>query len=174
MADRREFDAFVRATSPSLLRIAHRLTGDWAGAEDLLQTALAKSWRAWPGIRGVPEPYVRRVLVTTYASWWRQRWRSERPTGDLPECGVPDGTDRVDNRDVLSRAVEALPRRQRDVVTLRYYQDLSEVDIAAALRVSPGTVKSSASRALIALRRDAVLAQAVLGEDRAEPYGPAA
>ncbi len=88
MADRSGFDEFVATRSPALLRTAYLLTGDHGLAEDLLQTALAKCWFAWGRIDGPPEPYVRRVLATTYATWWRRRWRGERPTGELPERGV--------------------------------------------------------------------------------------
>ena len=156
MADRGAFDDFVAARSQPLLRTAFLLTGDRGLAEDLLQTALAKSWFAWGRIDGPPEPYVRRVLATTYATWWRRRWRSEYPTGELPErTAVPDTS--VDDRDALWRALGVLPRRQRAVVVLRYYEDLSEVQTADALGVSVGTVKSQSSKALAALRRDAAL-----------------
>jgi RNA polymerase sigma-70 factor (sigma-E family) len=152
MADRDEFDGFVAARSPALLRTAYLLTGDWALAEDLLQTALGKSWFAWKRIEGPPEPYVRRVLATTYATWWRRRWRSEYPTAELPETRVQAGTGTVDDRDQLWRVLGTLPRRQRAVVVLRYYEDLSEEETAAALGISCGTVKSTASRALAVLR----------------------
>lgn len=151
MADRDEFDGFVAARSAALLRTAFLLTGDWALAEDLLQSALAKSWFAWKRIEGPPEAYVRKVLVTTYATWWRRRWRSEYPTAALPEAGAPaDST--VEDRDLLWRALGTLTKRQRTVVVLRYYEDLSEEEVAAALGISRGTVKSTASRALAALR----------------------
>jgi RNA polymerase sigma-70 factor (sigma-E family) len=156
MADRAGFDGFVATRSQALLRTAYLLTGDHGLAEDLLQTALAKSWFAWARIDGPPEPYVRRVLATTYATWWRRRWRGERPTGDLPDRPDPAEAG-VEDRDLLWRALDALPRRQRVVVVLRYYEDLSEAETAAALGVSAGTVKSQASKALAALRRDADL-----------------
>src|SRR3954470_234133 len=89
MADRSGFDEFVATRSPALLRTAYLLTGDHGLAEDLLQTALAKCWFAWVRIDGPPEPYVRRALATTYATWWRRRWRGERPTGQLPDRGDP-------------------------------------------------------------------------------------
>src|SRR5262249_53866467 len=121
MADRAGFDAFVTDRSQALLGTAYLLTGDWCLAEDLLQTALAKSWFAWARISGEPEPYVRRVLTTTYASWWRRRWRGELPADPLPDSGVPDATGAVDTRDEIWRAISALPRRQRAVLVLRYY-----------------------------------------------------
>ena len=163
MADRSDFDDFVASRSRALLRTAYLLTGDHALAEDLLQTALAKSWFAWRRISGPPEPYVRRVVATTYATWWRRRWRSEYPTGSLPEVSGADGTAGVDERDALWRALGMLPRRQRAVVVLRYYEDLSEAETAAALGISRGTVKSQASKALAALRRDDDLTSAIGG-----------
>ena len=163
MADRSEFDDFVASRSQALLRTAYLLTGDHALAEDLLQTALAKSWFAWGRISGPPEPYVRRVIATTYATWWRRRWRSEYPSVELPEAAGPDRTAGVDERDVLWRALGALPRRQRAVVVLRYYEDLSEAETAAALGVSRGTVKSQAAKALAALRRDDDLTSTIGG-----------
>ena len=164
MADRSGFDEFVATRSAALLRTAYLLTGDHGLAEDLLQTALAKCWFAWERIDGSPEPYVRRVLATTYATWWRRRWRGERPTGELPDRGDPAATAPVDDRDALWRALDTLPRRQRAVVVLRYYEDLSEAETAAALGISTGTVKSQAAKALAALRRDADLARTIGGE----------
>jgi len=157
MADRAEFDAFVTQRGPALLRTAYLLTGDWGTAEDLLQTVLAKSWFAWRRIDGPPEPYVRRVIATTYVTWWRRRWRAEQPTGELPERSGPDHTAAVDVRDELWRALAGLPRRQRAVLVLRYFEDMSETDTAAALGVSVGTVKSQSAKALAALRRNADL-----------------
>jgi RNA polymerase sigma-70 factor (sigma-E family) len=162
MADREGFDEFVATRSRTLLRTAYLLTGEHALAEDLLQTALAKSWFAWGRIDGAPEPYVRRVLVTTYATWWRRKWIGERPSASLPETPVPAAT-AVEDRDALWRALAALPRRQRAVVVLRYYEDLSEAETAAALGISKGTVKSQAAKALAALRRDGDLTRTIGG-----------
>jgi RNA polymerase sigma-70 factor (sigma-E family) len=164
MADRSGFDEFVATRSPALLRTAYLLTGDHGLAEDLLQTVLAKCWFAWGRIGGPPEPYVRRALATTYATWWRRRWRAERATGELPDRGDPAATGTVDDRDALWRALGALPRRQRAVVVLRYYEDLSEAETATALGISTGTVKSQAAKALAALRRDADLTHTMGGE----------
>ena len=85
MADQVEFDAFVVACSPRLVRTAYLLVHDRQLAEDLLQTALTKAWFAWRRIEGNPEPYVRRVMVTTAVSWWRRRWTREVPSDRLPE-----------------------------------------------------------------------------------------
>jgi RNA polymerase sigma-70 factor (sigma-E family) len=155
------FDEFVVSRSPRLLRTAYLLVHDWALAEDLLQTALARAWEAWRRIDGDPEPYVRRILVNTYASSWRRRWRGELPTADFPETGAevasPDGV--VVERDRVWRALRQLPRRQRAVLVLRYFEDLSEAEVADTLGCSVGTVKSQASRALAKLRLDETLAQ---------------
>lgn len=147
------FDAFVSARGDALWRSAWLLTGDHQLAEDLVQTALAKSWRAFSrvGIDGF-EPYVRRVMFTTYISWWRRKWRGERPTGELPELAGRDVGADSDGRNDLLAALEGLPRGQRAVVVLRYFEDLSEAQAAGVLGISVGTVKSQCSRALTALR----------------------
>ncbi|MEV4412522.1 SigE family RNA polymerase sigma factor [Catellatospora sp. NPDC049609] len=154
MAGTAEFDEYVMARSRHLLRTAYLLTGDHALAEDLLQTALAKSWSAWRRISGDPEPYVRKVLLNTYNSWWRRRWTGERPTDTLPEQAGPAPQAAVDDRDQVWRALSRLPRQQRMVLVLRYFEDLSEAEIAQTLGISAGSVKAHASRALASLRLD--------------------
>ncbi|GAA1805384.1 SigE family RNA polymerase sigma factor [Planosporangium flavigriseum] len=160
----REFRDFVAARSTALLRTAYLLAGDWGAAEDLLQVALTKTYLAWRRLDGIEavEPYARRVLVNTATSWWRRRWHGERPTEVLPERPIPDGLDARLERDALWAHVKELPARQRAVLVLRFYEDLSEVDTAALLGVSVGTVKSQCSRALAALRKR-------LGEQGIEP-----
>ncbi|MBO4207386.1 SigE family RNA polymerase sigma factor [Micromonospora echinofusca] len=150
-----EFREFVAARSAALLRTAYLLAGDWATAEDLLQTALTKTYLAWKRLGGIEavEPYARRVLVNTSTSWWRRRWHGERPTEVLPERAVPDEIEQQVERDALWQHLRALPARQRAVLVLRYYEDLSEAQTAALLDISPGTVKSQTSRALATLRR---------------------
>jgi RNA polymerase sigma-70 factor (sigma-E family) len=167
------FAEFVAARSGRLLRVAYMLTRDWALAEDLLQTSLAKAWSAWRRIEGDPEPYVRKILVNTYTTWWRRRWHSERPTDVLPERPGTDEHRTIDERDQILRALGRLPRQQRAVLVLRYYEDLSEVEIAEALGISPGTVKSHAVKGLANLRLDASLAAAHLSSDEPEPAGTA-
>lgn len=154
MEQRPEFDDFVASCSGRLLRTAYLLTHDHALAEDLLQTALAKSWFAWRRIEGDPEPYVRKVLVNTYASWWRRRWHGEQPTERLPEQAHHDQPDTAQD---LWSALARLPRRQRAVVVLRFVEDLSEAETARILDCSVGTVKSQASKALAKLRVDPTL-----------------
>lgn len=150
-----EFREFVAARSSALLRTAYLLAGDWATAEDLLQTALTKTYLAWKRLGGIEavEPYARRVLVNTATSWWRRRWHGERPTEVLPERPGPDRHEEALDRDVLWQHVRALPTRQRAVLVLRFYEDLSEAQTADLLEISPGTVKSQTSRALATLRK---------------------
>lgn len=149
------FDTFVAARSRALLRTAYLLTRDHALAEDLVQTALAKAWFHWSRIHeDNPEPYVRRILVTTYSSWWRRRWNGEIPTEELPDAPTADGEDGLDLWDAIGR----LPRRQRAVVVLRFYEDLSEAETARLMGSSVGTVKSQAAKALAKLRLDPSLA----------------
>jgi RNA polymerase sigma-70 factor (sigma-E family) len=154
MAERPEFADFVTSRSPSLLRTARLLTGDWASAEDLLQDSLALCWRRWSRISGNPEPYVHKVMVNTYLAWSRRFWTRERPTEVLPERLVDDDTARVVDEDELASALRRLPRRQRAVIVLRYYDDLSEAETAQILGIAVGTVKSQTSKALSALRVD--------------------
>lgn len=154
------FDEFVAARSTALLRTAYLLTHDHALAEDLLQTALTKSWFAWSRIEGHPEAYVRKVLVNTFASWWRRKWNGELPTEELPERGGADEGPRSDQHHDLWTALAALPRRQRAVVVLRYFEDLTEAETAHLLGCSVGTVKSQHSKALAKLRIDPALTPA--------------
>jgi RNA polymerase sigma-70 factor (sigma-E family) len=142
------FAEFVTARSPRLLRTAYLLTQDWPAAEDLLQTALVKAWAVWKRLDGDPEPYVRRILMNTYSSWWQRRWRGEHATGEVPESTSDDQHSVVDERDRVWRALRRLPRRQRAVLVLRYFEDLPEAQIADVLGISPGTVKSQAAKAL--------------------------
>ncbi|SCG43933.1 SigE family RNA polymerase sigma factor [Micromonospora inositola] len=172
-----EFREFVAARSGALLRTAYLLAGDWATAEDLLQTALTKTYLAWKRLGGIEalEPYARRVLVNTSTSWWRRRWHGERPTDVLPERAGVDEIEQQLDRDALWRHLSALPARQRAVLVLRFYEDMSEAQTAALLEISPGTVKSQTSRALSTLRRR-LGSQAALGlpaEDATSPARPA-
>ena len=153
------FEDFVAARSTALLRTAYLLTRDHALAEDLLQTALAKAWFSWDRIDGTPEPYVRKILVNTYTSWWRRKWNGEHPTEDLPETSsASDATDQAGSSHDLWQALGRLPKRQRAVVVLRYFEDQSEAETARLLDCSVGTVKSQASKALAKLRIDPALA----------------
>lgn len=159
MSDDAPYVDFVHAAWPGLYRTAHLLLGDHGLAEDLAQTALAKTYVAWPRIRE-PEAayaYARTTLVNTATSWFRRRsWRNELPRDEvaIEETGAmgPDVTDPSD-RPALMMALATLPPRQRAVVVLRFYEDLSVADTADALGCSPGTVKSQTSAGLATLRR---------------------
>jgi RNA polymerase sigma-70 factor (sigma-E family) len=148
-----EYEAYVAARSRRLHHYAYLLTGDWAAAEDLVQTALVKAWFAWHRIDGNADPYVRRIIATTYTSWLRRRWSSEVRMADPPEVGTDHHADRHAERDALWRALRTLSRRQRAVLVLRYFEDLTQEETARTLGLSVGTVKSQTGRALAALRR---------------------
>ena len=156
------FEEFVASRGRDLWRTAWLLTGDSHKAEDLVQTTLAKCWSRWSSIArdGTPEAYVRRAMLNTYTDWWRRKWNGERPTEVLPETAVPmigtvDGY--VDERQDTLAALAALPRGQRAVLVLRFYEDLTEAQTADVLGISVGTVKSQTSRALSALRSSPML-----------------
>jgi RNA polymerase sigma-70 factor (sigma-E family) len=158
VTSRLRFEDFVAARGAALQRTAALLTGDWVLAEDLLQTALARAYPRWERIRrDDPEAYVRKVLVNTWSSWWRRKWRGERPTADLPESAATDDFGAVDRRHAVQRALAGLPPRQRAVVVLRFHEDLTEAQTAHLLGVSVGTVKSQTSKALAKLRADSAL-----------------
>jgi RNA polymerase sigma-70 factor, ECF subfamily len=162
--DEEAFRDFVAGRWSALLRTAFLLTGDEHRAEDLLQTSLAKLWLVWGRVSAEhPEAYVRRILTTTSTSWWRRRWQGERPmSDDMPEHALPgDFTDRLADKDAVVSALRALTPRQRAVVVLRYAEDLSEADVADALGISVGTVKTLASRGLARLRLTAAQEQEV-------------
>lgn len=169
MEDEEAFSAFVRARSGDLQRMAWLLTGDWALAQDLVQSSLVKTWQRWRSIRrqDAPEVYVRRVLMTTFLAWRRRRWVSEIAVGWFAEDG-----DRADvAADVVQRAAVVaalgrLPKQQRAVVVLRYFADLSEQATAEALGCGVGTVKSQTSRALTSLRSNGALRAAIVEGSR--------
>lgn len=153
------FETFVAARGPRLFATAVLLTQDRGAAEDLVQTALLKAWRHWSRIEN-PDAYLRQTMVNTYTSWWRRRWNSELTTADLPERTVGRAGDRADGaesaevRADLRAALARLPRRQRAVVVLRFYEDLSVAETADLLGCTEGTVKSQTSKALAHLGAD--------------------
>ena len=149
------FAAFVAARSPALVRTARLLTGDHAAAEDLVQHALARTWPRWSRLRdpAAGEAYVRKVLVTSYATSRRRRWHGELPSEQLPDhAATGDAYARSDERAAMTGALATLTARQRAVVVLRYYDDLTEAQAADVLGVSVGTVKSQSHKALARLR----------------------
>lgn len=156
-AEQAAFRDFVAERGPALLRTAFLLTGDRGRAEDLLQTALERVYRRWGrlgrGSMDYPHAYVRRTLANLATDCWRRRVvLIEEPTAELPDIALADSTDAVDARQVLWTALLSLPQRQRAVLVLRYWEDLSEAETAAVLSCSAGTVKSQASRGLRRLR----------------------
>jgi RNA polymerase sigma-70 factor (sigma-E family) len=151
------FTQFVEARQRALQRTAWLLTGDWALAEDLVQTALARSWPRWERIRrrDDPEVYVRRAMVNTWATWNRRRWRGERPSGTMPDSQAPgDLATEVAVRMAVQKALGSLTDRQRAVLVLRVFDDLSEAQVAQVLGCAIGTVKSTMARAMARLRED--------------------
>lgn len=150
------FEEFVRGRSTHLFRLALILTSwDRAAAEDVLQTALERAYRRRRQLfwQGTAEPYVRRVVVNAAVDWRRlRRRRAELPLAVSADLAVQDRTGQVADRDVLVRALAALAPKQRAVVVLRYWEDVPDAEIAAALNCGEGTVRSQASRALARLR----------------------
>ncbi len=146
-----DFAEFVEAALPGLLRYALMLTGSPHDADDLVQSVLERVGARWPKLRTHADPraYVRRAIANAHVSRWRKH-RHEDLVDAVPDREEP-AHDRLDD-DPLWQALRALPPRQRAVIVLRYYEDLSEAEIAEALGISRGTVKSQASRALDRLR----------------------
>ena len=165
-----EFAQYMAARQPSLLRTAYLLTGDRHSAEDLVQTSLAKLYLSWDKVqrRELVDGYVRRIMVNENNSLWRRAWkRKEVSTDAVPDhAGTEDRPDHGE-RSALWEFVQTLPRKQRAVVVLRYYEDLSEAEIAETLGISVGTVKSQCSRALAALR-ERVHTQPILSREGEE------
>jgi RNA polymerase sigma-70 factor (sigma-E family) len=144
-----QFREFAHARTPALSRTAYLLTGDAHLAEDLVQTALFKAAKAWHRIEGDPEPYVRRILYTQNVSWGRQRRVKETALGSYDAAAAAADSDL---RLVLEQALARLTARQRTVLVLRYFEDLTEVQAGHALGIGSGTVKSITRQALARLR----------------------
>jgi RNA polymerase sigma-70 factor (sigma-E family) len=164
------FEAFVAARGTALLRLARLLCRDPDDAEDVCQTALERAYRSWRRVHATrdPEPYVRRILVNLVISRARRaRLLTFVPLRSVPEPPAPGQPAGVEVRDELMRGLRALPARQRAVLVLRYWEDLSEAEVARLLDCSVGSVKSHASRGLARLRTlvDAGLLEGV-GEKR--------
>ncbi|HEU5033766.1 MAG TPA: SigE family RNA polymerase sigma factor [Mycobacteriales bacterium] len=154
MADAAVFEEWVSIHSPALLRTAVLLAGSRESGEDLLQAALQKTYLRWSHIEDIDAAaaYTRTVMTHLATRWWRRRWRGEVPTEQVPEARTGDAFEAVDDRDRLRRELAKLPRQQRAVVVLRYYEDRSEQEVAATLGVSVGTVKAAAHVGLGRLR----------------------
>jgi RNA polymerase sigma-70 factor (sigma-E family) len=155
MTEPADFEAYVRARSPALLRSAFLLTGDEHLAEDLVQDALWRTHRAWTRVcHTSPDAYTRKVMYHLNISWWRQRRGVEVSTAMPPER--PDRQVELDTSVALQRALMQLTPKQRAVIVLRFYEDLTESATAEVLGVTVGTVKSQCAKALSRLRAHAV------------------
>ena len=150
------FEDYVAARGSALLRLAYVLTSNRHDAEDLVQSALVDTYRHWRRVAGAdsPDAYVRRVLVNRHLAGHRRRSSGERPTDptDLHLGSVADAADGVVSRDETRQQLDALSRRARTVLVLRFYADLDDHAIAAVMGISPSTVRSTAARALAQLR----------------------
>jgi len=157
--DRVAFGEYVSSRSGALLRAAQAITGNRADAEDLVQATLVKAYQSWDKISdpAALDTYMRRVMINTHISGWRRRRLDEYPTDELPDSPAADTTSDCDLHDVVQRAVDRLPRQMRAAVMLRYYDDMTEPEVAAALGVTVGTVKSTVARAVAKLRKDTEL-----------------
>ncbi|HET9690668.1 MAG TPA: SigE family RNA polymerase sigma factor [Acidimicrobiales bacterium] len=156
MRDDEGFARYVVGAYSGLVRRGVLLVGDRAKAEDLVQSSLAAAYLRWARVRE-PDAYVRTVMVRTAIGWRARRWSGEVPTERLPEVAARDALADADLGDAVRAALATLPPAQRAVVVLRYFDDCSEAEIAAALGCSLGTVKSRCARALAALRASGVL-----------------
>jgi len=162
-----EFGQFMTARWPGLVRLAYGLTGDRWLAEDIAQAALASAYAAWWRVRRADDPdaYVRRILINASHRRFRRRRVAEQAhepqqfaSSPLADAAVADPAELIGERSALLAAVRELPTRQRAIVLLRYWDDLSDAQVAAVLGCAPGTVRSQASRALAKLRGSAALA----------------
>ncbi|OII67099.1 MULTISPECIES: SigE family RNA polymerase sigma factor [unclassified Streptomyces] len=165
------FTAYVQERRASLYATAYHLTGDRHEAEDLLQTALFSTYRAWDRIsdKAAVGGYLRRTMTNLHISAWRRRKLNEYPTEELPETvGDSDAMRGTELRTVLWQALARLPEQQRTMLVLRYYEGRTDPEIADILDISVGTVKSSIWRSLRRLREDEVLS---FGRDQEESFG---
>lgn len=165
------FTAYVQERRASLYATAYHLTGDRFEAEDLLQSALFSTYRAWDRIsdKAAVGGYLRRTMTNLHISAWRRRKLNEYPTEELPETvGDTDAMRGTELRAVLWQALARLPELQRTMLVLRYYEGRTDPEIASILDISVGTVKSSIWRSLRRLREDEVLS---FGRDEQESFG---
>jgi RNA polymerase sigma-70 factor (sigma-E family) len=157
-----DFGEYVEARTGALLRLAYLLCGDPHTAEDIVQDALVRAHRRWDRVTqaGSPDAYVRRIVVNQHRSWRRRQGSTEVAVepSTVPPSAVADAQDMLATRDLTWRLLRELSEHQRAVLVLRYYEDLSDADIAALLDCAPGTVRSLAARAFAHLRRHPDLA----------------
>ncbi|WP_068920548.1 SigE family RNA polymerase sigma factor [Planobispora rosea] len=161
-----EFHEYVVARGPALLRAARQVTGDHHEAEDLLQAALVKTYLAWERIedRAALDGYVRRAMVNINISWWRRRKLEEYPSEELPEPVHASARGDLPGihghlPEQVEQALDLLPARMRAAIVLRYYEDMTEPEIAKVLGISVGTVKSTVSRGMAKLRGALVISE---------------
>jgi len=149
-----DFESWLVAREPALQRLALLLTGDGHSAQDLVQTSLAKLYLAWDRLddRANVDAYARRILVNEHRTAWRRPWRRREVVTDVPPDAPAPTIEYDGSREVVWQFVASLPPRQRAVIVLRYYEQLTESEITDVLGISVGTVKSQASRAIAALR----------------------
>ncbi len=162
-----EFREFMRGRWPAMVRLAYGLTGDLGHAEDVAQAAFARAYASWSRVAGTgnPDAYVRRIVINENNSRFRRRRVAERLVDAVPEpAGYPSAgpADALGDSEALLKALRRLGPRQRAVIVLRFWMDMSEAETATALGCSVGTVKSQASRALAALRGSAELMEGEL------------
>jgi RNA polymerase sigma-70 factor (sigma-E family) len=150
-----EFTEFILGGHRRLLQFAYLVCGDWHRAEDAVQATLIRLYVAWPRISNGAglETYARKTVLSVVRDDARRPWRRERPADRLPDRHIQDGVGQVDERLLLLSALQALPRRQRAAVVLRYFGELSVEDTAEVLGCSQGTVKSQTARGLAGLRK---------------------
>lgn len=149
-----DFEEYVRTRQDALLRSARRLVPNPIDAQDLVQTALVRTYPRWHGIadKSLADAYMRRVMINTRTEWWRNRKLEEVPIVELPDATVDDGTEQRADREMLRDVMRVLAPKQRQVVMLRHYGQLTTEETALALGMSTGTVKSTLHRALARLR----------------------
>ncbi|HEY9373833.1 SigE family RNA polymerase sigma factor [Streptomyces sp.] len=163
-----DFEEYVRTRQEALLRSARRLVPDPVDAQDLLQTALVRTYGRWDGIadKSLADAYLRRVMINTRTEWWRARKLEEVPTEQLPDhASIDDATEQHADRALLMDILKVLAPKQRSVVVLRHWEQMSTEETAAALGMSTGTVKSTLHRALARLRQE-LESRAAEGEAR--------
>ena len=159
-----EFRKFMRGRWPAMVRLAYGLTGDLGHAEDVAQAAFARAYASWSRVvrMGNPDAYVRKIVINENLSRFRKRRVAEDLVSAMPEGPGQSAADALSDSEALVRALRRLGPRQRAVVVLRYWMDMSEAETVAALNCSVGTVKSQASRALATLRGSAELKEGEL------------
>ena len=169
MSESDGFAVFVAARYDALVRTAFLFVGDRGHAEDLAQSALLRTFSHWGRLRSqdAAEAYTRKTMARLAGRWSRRRWRGELPAGDLLGRGAVDPLSASAAALDLYAALGQLPWPQRAVLVLRYFEGMSEAEVAAVLHCSPGTVKSRASRGLAALREG--LGSELSGDDRSTP-----